>query len=46
MKKDRNNNKKPDNFKKLLVRNWIICIITLALAIFCMYFYPQIFGGQ
>lgn len=44
MKRGQNNNKKPDNFRKLVIRNWIICIVTLALAIFFMYFYPKLVG--
>jgi len=45
MKKEPNNNKKPDNYKRLLIRNWIICIVTLALAVFFVYFYPNLFGN-
>jgi len=43
MKKGRNS-KKPDTFTKLLIRNWIICIISLALIIFLYFYFPKLFG--
>jgi hypothetical protein len=30
--------KKTDNVQKLIIRNWIICIISLALAVICYYY--------
>ena len=33
--------KKPDEFKRLYIRNWIICIVGLGLAVFFMYVYPM-----
>jgi len=39
MKKDQNSNKKPDKFTRLMIKNWIICIISLLLVIFFLYFY-------
>jgi len=37
--------KKPDDFNKLYMRNWIICIVALGLAVFFMYVFPMLQGG-
>ena len=37
--------KKDDDYKRLLARNWLICVAALGLVIFFMYIYPMFAGG-
>jgi hypothetical protein len=34
--------KKDDEFEKLYMRNWIICIVALGLAVFFMFIFPTL----
>jgi hypothetical protein len=44
MKKPPKKKKQDDNFEKLYKRNWLICLVSLALIVFFAVFFPMLRG--